>query len=221
MEHYNADRALSFIKSFYKDDEGDLEELYRNSIDAGVPVIRTDTRQYIKTQILIKKPMRILEIGTAVGYSSLYMSNFLPDGGKITTIELDCERYKIACDNINRFGKKDIINAIQGDALEVIKGLPETHYDMVFVDAAKGQYINYLQDIVRVIKDEGIIISDNVLCDGEILESHFVVEKRNRTIHDRMRDYLYRLTHDRGFTTSIILVGDGLAITHVSKGGAE
>ncbi len=221
MEHYNADRALSFIKSFYKEDEGILEELYKNAIDAGVPVIRTDTRQYIKTQILIKKPMRILEIGTAVGYSSLYMSNFLPDGGKITTIELDCERYKSACDNISRFGKKDIITAIQGDALEVIKGLPPTHYDMVFVDAAKGQYINYLQDIVRVIKDDGIIISDNVLQDGEILESHFVVEKRNRTIHDRMRDYLYRLTHDRGFTTSIILVGDGLAITHVSKGGAE
>lgn len=214
---YTMDRVLSFIRSFSKDDEGFLGQLYETAVSEGVPVIRKDTRELIKTQILIKKPMRILEIGTAVGYSSLYMSMYIPAGASITTVELDCERYSQAVANIKHEKKEDVIEAIQGDATAVIAGLPDNSYDMVFVDAAKGQYINYLKDVVRVIRDGGVIVSDNVLQDGEIFESHFVVEKRNRTIHSRMREYLYELTHREDLETSIVPAGDGVAITYVSK----
>ncbi|MDE5872750.1 MAG: O-methyltransferase [Lachnospiraceae bacterium] len=210
-------RVSSFIKSLYRDDEGILGEIYKKALREGVPVIRTDTREYIKHELLIKKPMRILEIGTAIGYSSLYMSLFLDSDAKIKTVELDEDRFMQACENIRLMGKENVISPIHGDAFDVIKGLEDDMYDMIFLDGPKGQYINYLPELIRVIKNEGIIISDNVLQEGEILESHFAVEKRNRTIHDKMREYLYKLTHEDGLYTAVIPVGDGLAVTYVCK----
>ena len=213
----NEIRVSSFIKSLYRDDEGVLGEIYKKALREGVPVIRTDTREYIKHELLIKKPMRLLEIGTAIGYSSLYMSLFLGSGAKIETIELDEDRFMQACENIRLLGKEDVILPVHGDAFDVIKGLGDNSYDMVCLDGPQGQYINYLPELIRVIKNEGIIISDNVLQEGEILESHFAVEKRNRTIHDKMREYLYKLTHEDGLHTAVIPVGDGLAVTYVMK----
>lgn len=217
MEAYSMARVSGFIRSYASEDEGYLDTIYQEAVAAKVPVIRRETRDFLKTQILIKKPMRVLEIGTAVGYSSLYMSQFLPEGGSITTIELDDERYQQACDNIKRMGKENVITPLLGDAAVVIKELEADSFDMAFVDAAKGQYINYLPDTVRLLKSEGLIISDNVLQDGEIFESHFMVEKRNRTIHDRMREYLYTITHDDNLDTAIVPVGDGVAVTVVKK----
>ncbi|MBD5096947.1 MAG: O-methyltransferase [Lachnospiraceae bacterium] len=210
-------RVSSFIKSLYKDDEGVLGEIYKKALREGVPVIRTDTREYIKHELLMKKPMRLLEIGTAIGYSSLYMSLFLDSDARIKTVELDEDRYMQACENIRLMGKENVISPIHGDAFDIIKGLEDNMYDMIFLDGPKGQYINYLPELIRVIKNEGIIISDNVLQEGEILESHFAVEKRNRTIHDKMREYLYKLTHEDGLHTVVIPVGDGLAVTYVIK----
>lgn len=218
MDSLDEIRVSSFIKSLYRDDEGVLGEIYKKALREGVPVIRTDTREYIKHELLIKKPMRLLEIGTAIGYSSLYMSLFLGSGAKIKTIELDEDRFMQACENIRLLGKESIISPVHGDAFDVIKGLGDNSYDMIFLDGPKGQYINYLPELIRIIKNEGIIISDNVLQEGEILESHFAVEKRNRTIHDKMREYLYKLTHEHGLQTAVIPVGDGLAVTYVRKG---
>lgn len=217
MDSLDEIRVSSFIKSLYRDDEGVLGEIYKKALREGVPVIRTDTREYIKHELLIKKPMRLLEIGTAIGYSSLYMSLFLENGAKIKTIELDEDRFIQACENIRLLGKENVISPVHGDAFDVIKGLGDDTYDMIFLDGPKGQYINYLPELIRVIKNEGIIISDNVLQEGEILESHFAVEKRNRTIHDKMREYLYKLTHEDGLHTAVIPVGDGLAVTYVVK----
>lgn len=207
------ERISSFIKSYIEDDEGILGQIYSDAIHDRVPVMRKETRELIKTQLIMKKPMQILEIGTAVGYSSLFMSNYLADGGRITTIELDSERVKIAKDNINKLEKADIIQVLQGDAYQVLKTLPDKTYDFAFVDAAKGQYINYYPDVMRVVKSGGVIISDNVLQDGDVLESHFTVDKRNRTIHDRMREYLYTITHDDRLDSAILSVGDGVAIS--------
>ena len=145
------------------------------------------------------------------------MSKYLKDGAGITTIELDEDRYNMAVDNIRRFGKENVINAICGDATEVLKTLETDSFDFVFVDAAKGQYINYLEDVLRILKKGGLMISDNVLQDGEIMESHFVVEKRNRTIHDRMREFLYTITNDERLETAILSVGDGVAISVKNK----
>ena len=207
------DRISSFIDSFIVDDEGILGEIYMSAIKRGVPVIRRSAKEFLKTQLLIKKPKNILEIGTAIGYSSLYMSQYIDEDGRITTLELDETRVIEAKENIKKLGKEEVIKVIKGDALEIISTLPDDSYDFLFVDAAKGQYINYYEDVIRIAKSGAVIISDNILQDGEILESHFTVEKRNRTIHDRMRDYIYKITHDERVESSILPLADGMAVT--------
>ena len=207
------DRISSFIDSFIVDDEGILGEIYMSAIKRGVPVIRRSAKEFLKTQLLIKKPKNILEIGTAIGYSSLYMSQYIDEDGRITTLELDETRVIEAKENIKKLGKEEVIKVIKGDALEIISTLPDDSYDFLFVDAAKGQYINYYEDVIRIAKSGAVIISDNILQDGEILESHFTVEKRNRTIHDRMRDYIYKITHDKRVESSILPLADGMAVT--------
>lgn len=207
------DRVSSFVRSYIKDDEGLLGQIYNKALDDKVPVMRPETKEFIKTQLLIKKPINIIEIGTAVGYSALFMSQYIAKEAHITSIELDKDRVREAEANILKAGKKEQIKIIQGDAAEVLKTLTDSMYDFAFVDAAKGQYINYLPDVKRIIKTDGVIISDNILQDGEVLESHFVVEKRNRTIHDRMRDYLYAITHDEELSTSVLSVADGIAVS--------
>lgn len=210
---HSLERVSSFVQSFIKDDDGGLGEIYKEARKNGVPVIRPEARELLKTQLILKQPKCLLEIGTAVGYSSLYMSQFIANDAQITTIELDGERVAEAKRNIVKLKKDNIINVLQGDAAEVLKSLKDNSYDFAFVDAAKGQYINYLPDVMRVVRSGGLIISDNVLQDGDVLESHYAVEKRNRTIHDRMREYLYVITHDDRLDTAILSVADGVAIS--------
>lgn len=213
MEGISFERISSFIKAYISDDEGLLGQIYSEAIRDRVPVMRPETRELLKTQLIMKKPIQLLEIGTAVGYSSIYMSQYLGQGGEITTIELDEERVKIARVNIEAMNLSKVIRVLQGDAYEVLKTLPDEAYDFAFVDAAKGQYINYYPDVMRVVRSGGVIISDNILQDGDVLESHFTVDKRNRTIHDRMREYIYTITHDDRLDTAILSVGDGVAIS--------
>ncbi len=207
------DRITSFIRSYIKDDEGELGKIYSDAIDNRVPVMRPETRELLKTQLIIKKPVHVLEIGTAVGYSSLFMSQYLGKDGRITTIELDDDRVNIAKNNIKKLDKESVIKVIKGDAAEVLKDLEADSYDFAFVDAAKGQYINYYTEVMRLVKSGGVIVSDNILQDGDVLESHYTVEKRNRTIHDRMREYLYTICNDDRLDTSLLSVGDGVAIS--------
>ena len=207
------DRISSFIDSFIVDDEGFLREIYLSAVERGVPVIRRSAREFLKTQLLLKNPENILEIGTAIGYSSLFMSQYIDADCKITTLELDEERVLEARENIQKMDKEEVIKVIKGDALETIRTLPDASYDFLFVDAAKGQYINYYEDVIRVAKPGAVIISDNILQDGEILESHFTVEKRNRTIHDRMREYIYKITHDERVESAVLPLADGMAVT--------
>lgn len=161
---------------------------------------------------MMKQPSRILEIGTAIGFSALLMSEYMPKDGRITTIEKYEKRIPIARENFRRAGKEGQITLIEGDALEVMRTLDEP-YDLIFMDAAKGQYIHYLPEAVRLLSDGGVLISDNVLQDGDVIESRFAVERRNRTIHSRMREYLYELKHHGQLTTSILPLGDGVAIS--------
>ena len=209
---YDYDRVASFINSFGKDDEGLLGEIYEKAVSEKIPVIRRETREFLKVLITEKKPMQVLEIGTAVGYSSLYMSNYLPEKAHITTIELDKARAEEAKENIKRLEKSDRITVLTGDASEVLKTLKKG-FDFIFIDAAKAQYINYYEEVIKIINDGGMILSDNVLQEGEILESHYLVAKRNRTIHDRMREYLYRIKNDDRMETAIIPIGDGVALS--------
>ncbi len=207
------ERITSFVDSYIPDDEGLLGEIYSSAVNDGVPVIRRAAKEFLKTQLAVKNPKNILEIGTAVGYSSLFMSKYTDEKCKITTIELDEKRAEEAIANIRKLKKEKVIKVIKGDALDVLKTLPDASYDFLFVDAAKGQYINYYEEVLRIAEKGAVIISDNILQDGEILESHFTVEKRNRTIHDRMREYLYKITHDDRVWSAILSVADGMAVT--------
>ena len=162
----------------------------------------------------IKRPVKILEIGTAVGFSAILMGKYSPEECRITTIENYEKRIPIARDNFARAGMEQKITLLEGDALEIMKGMPDdAGFDFVFMDAAKGQYPAYLEQVMRFLVPGGILITDNVLQDGDIIESRFAVERRDRTIHSRMREYLYTLKHHPELETSILPLGDGVALS--------
>ena len=166
----------------------------------------------LKVLIALKQPERILEVGTAVGYSSILMSENMPENCHITTIENYDKRIPVAKKNFIRAGVIDKITLIEGDAADVLKTL-DGPYDFIFMDAAKGQYINYFPDIMRILKKGGLLISDNVLQEGEIVQSKYGVTRRNRTIHERMIEYVYMLTHSDEVVTSVVPIGDGITLS--------
>lgn len=210
------ERMVTFINSFDTGDSEIVEEIERQAIADQVPIIRQEMGSLLKVLIALKKPSRILEVGTAVGYSSILMAENMPKDCTITTIEKYEKRIPIARENFKKAGYEDRITLIEGDAIEVMKEL-EGPYDMIFMDAAKGQYINFLDDVMRLLAPEGMLISDNVLQEGDIIESKYGVVRRNRTIHMRMRDYIYTLTHMEGLVTSIIPIGDGITLSVKEK----
>lgn len=175
-------------------------------------MIRKETQSLLRLLLAMNRPQRILEVGTAVGFSALLMEHFNPVQCKITTIENYSKRIPIARKNFTRAGKEQVIELLEGDASEILKTLREP-YDFIFMDAAKGQYIHFLPETLRLLKSQGVLVSDNVLQDGDIIESRFAVTRRNRTIHKRMRDYLYELTHMEELVTSVLSIGDGVTVS--------
>lgn len=206
------ERIVTFINSMETENSKILEAIESEALSTYVPIIRKEMQSFLKVLLTIQKPMRILEVGTAVGFSALLMSDYLPEGGHITTIENYEKRIPIARENFRRAGKEDKITLIEGDATEVLAEMEGT-FDFIFMDAAKGQYIHYLPNVLRLLSDGGCLVSDNVMQDGDIIESRFAVERRNRTIHARMREYLYELKHREDLVTSIIPLGDGVAVS--------
>lgn len=210
------ERMVTYIRSLERPENPVIEAIEQEALDSFVPIIRKETQSFLKVMMLMNRPARVLEVGTAVGFSAILMSEYLPEGSHITTIENYEKRIPIARNNFKRAGKEEQITLIEGDALEVMKTL-EGPYDFIFMDAAKGQYIHYMPEAVGLLSDGGILMSDNVLQDGDIIESRFAVERRNRTIHSRMRDYLYELKHSDVLETSIIPLGDGVALSIKKK----
>lgn len=206
------ERVTSFINSMNLDDEGIIGLIEKEALEQEVPIIRKETKEWMKTMLYIKKPLRVLEVGTAVGFSAIYMSQYLPKGAHITTIEKWEPRIQQAKLNFKRAQVEDKITLLEGDAADILKELDES-FDFIFMDAAKGQYIHFLPDVIRLLEQDGVLISDNVLQDGEVLDSKYVVNRRNRTIHTRMREYLYTLKHHEKLETSIISLGDGVALS--------
>ena len=206
------ERIVTFINSLDTKNGELLETIESEARAADVPIIRREMQSFLKVLLMLKKPARVLEVGTAVGFSALLMSEYVPEECRITTIENYEKRIPIARENFRRAGKEEQITLIEGDATEVLKTL-DGSYDFIFMDAAKGQYIHYLPDILRLLSPGGCLVSDNVMQDGDVIESRFAVERRNRTIHARMREYLYELKHNDALTTSIIPLGDGVAVS--------
>ncbi len=203
---------VAFINSFDKGNTPFLNEIEKYAMETEVPIIRKEMQSFLRFLLAMKKPMRILEVGTAIGFSALLMSEYAPNGCHITTIEKYEPRIPIAKENFRKAGREDCITLLEGDAAEILKELKDS-YDLIFMDAAKGQYIHFLPDILRLLREDGLLISDNVLQDGDVIESRYAVVRRNRTIHSRMREYLYELTHHPQLQTSILPVGDGITLS--------
>lgn len=206
------ERLVTYINSLDAGNTDILDAVEKEALAAFVPIVRKEMQSFLKLILAIKKPVRILEVGTAVGFSAILMAEYAPKNCHITTIENYEKRIPIAKQNFLRAGKEKQITLLEGDAAEILKQLKEP-YDFIFMDAAKGQYISFMPEILRLLKPEGILVSDNVLQDGDIIESHFIVPRRNRTIYKRMREYLYELTHSEELVTSILPIGDGITLS--------
>ena len=206
------ERIAVYLRSLESPENLLLEEIEQEALASYVPIIRKETQSLLKTLLTMLRPARVLEVGTAVGFSALLMSEYLPEGAHITTIEKYEKRIPIARQNFRRAGKEEQITLIEGDAMEVLRSL-DGPFDFVFMDAAKGQYPHYLPEVLRLLTPGGVLMSDNVLQDGSLIESRFAVERRDRTIHSRMREYLYELKHREDLMTSILPLADGVALT--------
>ena len=193
------ERLVTYINSLDTGNTPILDEIEREALASFVPIIRKEMQSFLKVLLSIKRPKRILEVGTAVGFSAILMADYE-------------KRIPIARENFIRAEKEEQITLLEGDAKDVLETLTEP-FDLIFMDAAKGQYLNFLPRVLELLQPEGILISDNVLQDGDIIESRFAVTRRNRTIHKRMREYLYTLTHSEELTTAVLPVGDGITIS--------
>lgn len=206
------ERMIAYINSLDMGNTPLLNEIEREARRDYVPIIRREMQSFLKVLLAMRQPVNILEVGTAVGFSTLLFCEYAPRDARITTIEKYEKRIPVARENFRRAGRENQVCLLEGDAAQILAKL-DGAYDFIFMDAAKGQYIHFLPDIMRLLQVGGVLISDNVLQDGDIIESHYAVERRNRTIYKRMREYLYELKHDDRLTTSIVPIGDGATVS--------
>ena len=204
------ERFVTYIHSLEKPNSEVLTEIEQAAHKDLVPIIRKEMESFLRVILTIKHPKEILELGTAIGYSAILMSECCD--AKITTIENYEKRIPIARENFEKAGKSNQIELLEGDAMEVMKTLPKEKYDFIFMDAAKAQYINYLPEVMRLLNPGGVLITDNVLQDGDLIQSKFIVRRRDRTIHKRMREFLETVKHDDRLETSIVPIGDGIVM---------
>ena len=206
------ERYVSFINSLDTENPAYLNELEEYAKKTEVPIIRKQMQSLIRVLLTLGQPKQILEVGTAIGFSALFMSEYAPDDCHITTIEKYEKRIPLARENFRTSGREHRFTLLEGDAAAILPTLTG-QFDLIFMDAAKGQYLHFLPDVLRLLAQGGILISDNLMQDGDIIESRFAVTRRNRTIHARMREYLYELKHNEALETVILTVGDGAAVS--------
>lgn len=206
------ERLSIYLRSLQPEQTPLLAEIEAHAAANRVPIIRRETAAFLRTLLVMQRPHQLLEVGTATGYSALCMSEVLEPEGHITTIEKYEKRIPLARENFRRAGKENQITLLAGDAAEILPSLAGP-YDFIFMDAAKGQYLHFLPQVLRLLPEGGVLVTDNVLQDGTILESRFAIPRRDRTIHSRMRDYLYTLTHHSLLETAVVPIGDGVTVS--------
>ena len=207
------ERIVSYINSLEKENSPVLEEIEKEARKDGVPIIRKEMESFLRVMLTITKPKRILELGTAVGYSAILMSECINEKGQIITIENYDKRIPIAKENIKKAGRENVIKLLEGDAMEIMPTLESNQFDFVFMDAAKAQYIHFLPEVLRLMKKDAVLITDNVLQEGDLIQSKYVVRRRDRTIHKRMREYLEVVKNHPQLETSIVPIGDGITMS--------
>ena len=206
------ERFVTYINSLNGGNSDFLNKLEQVALADKVPIIRKETQSLLRILLELKQPQQILEVGTAIGFSALFMEEVNPVAACITTIENDENRIAVAHKNFINAHKENSIHLLEGNAQDILPRLNEK-FDFIFMDAAKGQYLHFLPLVLQILKPGGMLVSDNVLQDGDIIQSRFAVTRRNRTIHKRMREYLYAITHNEELVTTVLTVGDGIAIS--------
>lgn len=207
------ERIVSYIHSLECENGPLLQEMEAYAKEHRVPIIRKEVESFLKVLLAIKKPAKVLELGTAIGYSAIFMSECMGREGQIITIENYEKRIPVARENIKRAGLLEKITLLPGEAMEEMKKMEAAQFDFVFMDAAKAQYIFFLPEVVRLMKPGAVLVSDNVLQEGDLIESRFAVTRRDRTIHARMREYMYEVKNHRELLTTIVPMGDGLTVS--------
>lgn len=215
----NNERVVKFIHSLEPDRSPLLERIRREASAAAVPIIRDETAALLKCLIRIRAPKSILEIGTAVGYSALCMAEAMPEDAGIWTIESYESRVLKARSNFLESGYSSQIELIDGDAGEALRGFKKAsrEFDFVFLDAAKAQYPVWLPDILELMSPGGVLVSDNILQEGTLADSRYSIPRRDRTIHERLREYLYAIKHNDMLESAVLPIGDGVSVS-VKKG---
>lgn len=210
------DYLQEYLKEILPMCGGVLGDIQRESYEENVPIIENDVVRLLSFILSVKRPKKVLEIGAAVGFSSGLMSRYLDDGGKIITIDrfdVMIEQFK---ENRKRLGLEDKIELIEGDACEILPALNDK-FDFIFLDAAKAQYTKLFPHCLRLLETGGILIADDVLQEGRIAKKREEVPRRQRTVHTRMRDFLWEITHNDALETAVLTIGDGVALCHKIK----
>lgn len=207
------ERIVSYIHSLERSNGPLLDEMEAYAKLNRVPIIRKEVESFLRVLLTVKQPAKVLELGTAIGYSAILMSECIGDNSEIVTIENYEKRIPIAEENIKKADGGDKIQLIFGDALEEMKKMSDASFDFVFMDAAKAQYIYFLPEVIRLMKPGAVLVSDNVLQEGDLIESRFAVTRRDRTIHSRMREYMYEVKNNKDLVTAIVPMGDGLTVS--------
>ena len=209
------ERMEVFLGKYRETPPAYIVELERQALADEVPVIRRGTRDVLRYLLRTGRPAQVLEVGTAIGYSALCMKEYLPETSRITTIEKVEMRLVEARKNLKKFDSEGRIALLEGDAADVLRSLVEQgkYYDFIFMDAAKGQYLNFLPDVLKLLSEGGTLVSDNILHEGDVLESRYAVTRRDRTIHGRMREYLQALMDTEELETICLSIGDGMTIS--------
>lgn len=211
------EHIIQYLHSLDEDAPAHLALLRAEAEGEGVPLIRREMERFLRVLLQLKKPARVLEIGTGIGYSAVFMVTYGTDIRRIDTIENYPPRIEKAKKTLAPFSETIVL--IEGDAADVI-GTQKEPYDLIFLDGPKAQYPSMLPDLKRLLKPEGILLADNVLQGGELVRSRFAVNRRDRTIHERMRSFLQMATHDPELLTSVLPVGDGISLS-VKQGNKE
>lgn len=217
MSEISYDYIIEYIRALHRVPDVPILAEIETQIAMGIktwPIIKPEVADFIKVQLSMIKPATILEIGTAVGYSAILMSRYLKENGKITTLERFPYMLDKAKKNIKKAQLEDTIEIIEGDAAETLPKLQSNTYDVVFMDCAKGQYIHFLPECIRLLKTGGILITDNVLHKGSVAKSRYLIERRQRTTHARLREFLWTITHSDQLISSVIPIGDGIALSY-------
>ena len=211
MNYVTDDYLNNYLRTVQPHYDGVLGEIEKESRDADVPIIPHETARLLSVLLTMKKPRQILEVGTAVGFSSGLMTRYLEEGGIVTTIDRFEVMLKDARKNIKRMGLEDKIKILEGDAADILPRLTGP-YDVIFLDAAKGQYSAFLPHCICLLYILVLLIVDDVLQCGDFAKTRFAVPRRQRTIHKRLKNFLWDISHTDVLTSAIVPIGDGLAV---------